>query len=252
MSVSFNSTLGRDDWDDHIGGWRCPALGLPGAKLEALYTGGGQLATDQYGALPTNHVKWRGRAEPPEEVEANVILTKGLVTDRWKRASILLGFVGTVLGTPLGARFADRIPGGRSPAAPPDGTSLWTVNGGIETSDGKPLPASIFIVMKPPDQQISPTKGRFTVAQVPINGKQLVAGVGLPPTLLFVADHYDLIDQPLECGSQIECNEELHKVELKSPIKLHRTPESPAMAKAYSPNTTVQPITEGPPGSNSN
>jgi len=110
----FSVTLGQEDWDAELGGWRCPALRLPGIRVEEVVSNGAAQDSSWYQSRPEfGLLKWI-RGTPPARVVVLVRLTEALVSKRsaqlWKRLAIVLPFVGTV-GSAFIAKGCDTFSG---------------------------------------------------------------------------------------------------------------------------------------------
>ncbi len=107
--IVFAARLTEADWDETLRGWRCPALAVPGAIVEALYVEGNKADTAKYEVLREHHVIRWTPSDQPQRVTASITLTEeltlGAETDRWKKLAIVLPVVATIasagLRTPL-------------------------------------------------------------------------------------------------------------------------------------------------------
>ena len=45
-TISFLTTVTKNDWDSKIGGWRCSALKIPGAGIDTVYVNGDRADKD--------------------------------------------------------------------------------------------------------------------------------------------------------------------------------------------------------------
>ena len=63
--IEFDTSLNDKDWVDAIGGWRCEALRIPGAKLEALYYDGKKADTNSF-SVETPVIRWPGTPRPSQ------------------------------------------------------------------------------------------------------------------------------------------------------------------------------------------
>jgi hypothetical protein len=63
--INFNIHLEDKDWLPAIGGWRCDALLLPGASLEALYHDGMKADTKNFD-VETHFIRWSGSSKPKD------------------------------------------------------------------------------------------------------------------------------------------------------------------------------------------
>jgi|SRR6516164_2531097 hypothetical protein len=69
--MDFTITLSKDDWDAVKGGWRCPALQIPGTRVQSIYVDGAA-------------VRAGGSCDGPEEIDADVWFSN------WERGGLLL------------------------------------------------------------------------------------------------------------------------------------------------------------------
>lgn len=86
-------------------GWRCHALLVPGAVVEALYVEGNRVDTARYEVLtPNNFIRWIF-PDQPQRVAASVRLTEALSlgkeTERWKRLAIILPVTATLVAATI-------------------------------------------------------------------------------------------------------------------------------------------------------
>jgi hypothetical protein len=118
----FTTRLTEADWDDTVRGWRCPALAVPGAVIEALYVDGTRVDSAKYEVLTQNTlIRWT-LPDQPQRATASVKLTEeltlGTETDRWRKLAIVLPVVATIVSAALtGAAtyFSKLAPDGRTP-----------------------------------------------------------------------------------------------------------------------------------------
>jgi hypothetical protein len=98
--IVFAARLTEADWDETLRGWRCPALAVPGAIVEALYVEGNKADTAKYEVLREHHVIRWTPSDQPQRVTASITLTEeltlGAETDRWKKLAIVLPVVATI------------------------------------------------------------------------------------------------------------------------------------------------------------
>lgn len=105
--IVFSIRLTSDDWDEVMHGWRCPALNVPGAVVEAIYVEGSRVDTARYEVLTQNTlIRWVTSDQPPRVV-ASIKLTEALSlgkeTERWKRLAIILPVVATLIAATITA-----------------------------------------------------------------------------------------------------------------------------------------------------
>ena len=64
-TIQFSSHLKDEDWIQTLGGWRCDALRIPGAKFEALYHDGIKADINSF-AIENYTIRWSGSPKPKE------------------------------------------------------------------------------------------------------------------------------------------------------------------------------------------
>lgn len=106
MAVSFTTTLAQKDWDQGIGGWRCPALKIPSATVDAIYIDGVERNLKHIKVIDDlNIVKWLESGQPDQAV-LSIRIAENLsfesLTRKWKKLAIILPVVATVFAAILG------------------------------------------------------------------------------------------------------------------------------------------------------
>jgi len=76
VTLSFRLTLSGREWDSRVGGWRCEALAIPGAKLQQLCDNGTEVGTSDY-QIENGVIVWN-KKERPAEIVAAVEIDKDL------------------------------------------------------------------------------------------------------------------------------------------------------------------------------
>ena len=71
---AFMLTLTSEDWDRNLGGWRCPALKIPGAKIESIFEAGNKIDSSWYEVLINQQIIRWSRAELPEKIAVSITL----------------------------------------------------------------------------------------------------------------------------------------------------------------------------------
>jgi hypothetical protein len=125
MATVFTVTVSTRDWDDVLAGWRCPALDIPGAEIDALFVNGSKMDDGWYERLNGQpFVRWM-RPEIPELATISVRLTKELSTQdqtaRWKNIAIILSFLSPILVALITGYFTiirTSVPAGNANAQP--------------------------------------------------------------------------------------------------------------------------------------
>ena len=92
MAILFTITVTNRDWDQDLGGWRCPALGIPGAVVDAAYQGGQKIDESWYEVLEEHRIVRWTRETHPQQVTLSINLTEELTTEastnRWKKLAL--------------------------------------------------------------------------------------------------------------------------------------------------------------------
>lgn len=94
QETTLTVMVSKKQWDEVLGGWHCPALKIPGAKVKDVFVGGRRAESNCYevneGACI---VHWLG-SERPEEAGVLIKLTEELSTKdltlRWKKLAIVV------------------------------------------------------------------------------------------------------------------------------------------------------------------
>src|ERR1022692_2101855 len=72
--------LTKSGWNQASGGWHCPALKIPGAKVESLRVAGTKQSDEWYTVdIPNETIRWN-RPDPPDDAVLSLSLTKKLTT----------------------------------------------------------------------------------------------------------------------------------------------------------------------------
>ena len=99
--IAFSVRLAAADWDDTMSGWRCPALSVPGAKVEDMYVEGTRVDRAKYEVLQNYAIIRWAASDRPARATASIILTRalslGTETDRWRRLAIVLPVIATII-----------------------------------------------------------------------------------------------------------------------------------------------------------
>ncbi|WP_147439680.1 hypothetical protein [Corallococcus sp. CA049B] len=83
--MEFIVNAGHDQWDRHLGGWRCDALKLPGSDVVALYHDAQQVDSRLY-RRDGEMVLWSGTAKSPGQVALKIAVKDELIRlDRDKK-----------------------------------------------------------------------------------------------------------------------------------------------------------------------
>jgi hypothetical protein len=105
--IAFAARLTEADWDETLRGWRCPALAVPGAVIDALFVDGNRTDSAKYEVLQDHAIIRWTPTDQPQRVTASVRLTKeltlGTETDRWKKLAIVLPVAATIASAAITA-----------------------------------------------------------------------------------------------------------------------------------------------------
>ena len=109
-NITFTISLyTSEDWEKNMGGWRCSALNIPGAMIDAIFVNGQKIDDSKYQVLKKySIIRWSDGTPPPQAL-ASVLLTQELLTQeqskelsqKWKQTAIILPFVAAVLGSTI-------------------------------------------------------------------------------------------------------------------------------------------------------
>jgi hypothetical protein len=151
QDIVFTVRVTEADWDDTMRGWRCPALSVPGAVVDAIYLEGNRADTARYEVLPAQgFVRWILPDQPQRAaivIKLTQELTLGSETDRWKRRAVILPVLATVAAALISgaATYLSRAPtvrtaGVEEPAAthqpPKQSEASAEANSTRQSSDG--------------------------------------------------------------------------------------------------------------------
>jgi hypothetical protein len=107
--IDFTITLSNDDWDAIKGGWRCPALQIPGTAVKNIYVAGTAVDPKMYDV--NNElclIRWSNTARP-KQAGAHIRIEKALSTEeltlRWRKLAIVLPVIGSLAAAFIGSSF---------------------------------------------------------------------------------------------------------------------------------------------------
>jgi hypothetical protein len=98
--MDFTITLSKDDWDAVKGGWRCPALQIPGTRVQSIYVDGAAVDPKYYevnNALCL--IRWSSDARPKQasvHIHAEKALSTEELTLKWRKLAIVLPVAGSL------------------------------------------------------------------------------------------------------------------------------------------------------------
>jgi ribosomal protein L30E len=111
MGIAFTITVTTGkDWDNDLGGWRCTALKIPGAKIENIYVEGVIQDTSWYKVLPDYAtIRWSHDPRPERAAVALTIqeelLSTRELTQKWQKLAILLPLISSILAALITGSF---------------------------------------------------------------------------------------------------------------------------------------------------
>jgi hypothetical protein len=101
----FHLSVQSADWDGRINGWRCPALKIPGAVVDALFVQGRKIDSNKYEVdTHTGFLRWSEETKPKEvtlAIRLDKSLTSAEETDKWKKLAVLLPFVAAIVSASM-------------------------------------------------------------------------------------------------------------------------------------------------------
>lgn len=101
--------MAPEDWDGVKGGWRCPALEIPGVEVRGMYVEGRVVDPASYSVLRELHIVRWSLGNPPRlaalHLEAAKPLSTQELTSRWKKLAIVLPVVGSLTSVILTAAW---------------------------------------------------------------------------------------------------------------------------------------------------
>jgi len=101
MPIAFTATVSDRDWDSEMSAWRCSALKIPGAQVDAIFVGGARVDFSWYEVLSDLYlIRWV-REQHPTQAAIAIKLTEELSTKeltlRWKKLAVLLPVLSSVV-----------------------------------------------------------------------------------------------------------------------------------------------------------
>jgi|SRR5947209_233152 len=115
--IVFTVAVDHEDWDKHLGGWRCSALRIPSAQVDDIFVEGSRIDESLYEVDRKNEVIHWKRRDLPERARFSISLTETLSTQeltlRWKKLAIILPFISAILVALIAGSFVyfpSRVP----------------------------------------------------------------------------------------------------------------------------------------------
>jgi hypothetical protein len=123
MTIAFTTTITDRDWDSELGGWRCPALKIPGAMVDAVFVAGARVDPSWYEVLREHSfIRWV-RPDHPQQAIVSLKLTQELstreLTVRWKKLAIVLPLLSSVFVALIAGSFSYYSQRNKGASVPP-------------------------------------------------------------------------------------------------------------------------------------
>jgi hypothetical protein len=100
-TIAFTVTVTEEDWDVRLGGWRCPALKIPGAKVESVYVFSDRVDSSRYEVkYELDIIRWVHPERPPQatlQIKLTEELSTEEITLKWKKLAIILPLVTSIV-----------------------------------------------------------------------------------------------------------------------------------------------------------
>lgn len=254
VAIAFTVGVGASDWNQELSGWRCPALRIPGAEVDAVYTQDGRADKAWY-EVPAGLeiIRWVHGTRPPDNATLSLRLTKELstqeLTARWKQLAIVLPFVASIVVAAISAYVPKPKP--PSPPSPSPSVNVWTLKGAVK--DLRQFdPHQVETYVMPPDLRL---KDDFTFeGQLPIETKS-DGSLALPNVVLFLKKsgfktavvHLVNTGEKPAPGAIDDYNQSIDPlrriIEIRKPIEFLRTDIDPPFAPTQSA-VPVVPVAE--------
>lgn len=108
--IVFTASVTEKDWDRELSGWRCSALKIPGAQVDALLISGSRADISWFEVnYELNIVRWV-RSERPKQATLLIKLTEELstreLTLKWKKLAIIFPLIASILVALIGGAFS--------------------------------------------------------------------------------------------------------------------------------------------------
>jgi hypothetical protein len=98
--MDFTVTVSDDDWDVVKGGWRCPALQIPGTTVIDVYVSGSVVDPKMYDVNnELSLIRWSSNDHPKQasiHIQAQKALSTQELTLKWKKIAIMLPVIGAL------------------------------------------------------------------------------------------------------------------------------------------------------------
>jgi hypothetical protein len=249
MAIAFTVTVGLPEWDETLAGWRCSALGIPGAAIDALYAEGQRIDRDWYKAEGVGHVRWIHGSPHPTAATIAIKLTKELSTKEltafWQKAAIVLPVIATIVV----ALIAALLPLPMSHKSGASSTfNMWTIKGAVKPPSASEYSAhDVYTFVMPPDLRLNPD---YTFeGALPIETRQgklvlpkillaLKGKVNYEPPVIHLLNPGERLPTGARDAYDQRIDESQHVIEIQKPIEFRLTTADPP----YTPSQTASPI----------
>jgi hypothetical protein len=118
--IAFTMAVSPEDWDPQMQGWRCPALRIPSAEIEAVYVEGLRVDNISYEVLREYEMLRWSHVPQPQRATIAIKLTEALSTQRrtnfWKKVAATAPIIAAII-TALFSSALWRIPAGSGEGA---------------------------------------------------------------------------------------------------------------------------------------
>ena len=189
--ITFTVSLTQNQWNKELGGWNCPVLKIPGAKVDAFYDAGTKRDDALY-QVDVDHEIVRWTSDPvPVTAALAVRLTQDLAPkeqrDFWKGFGLFVPIITTVISAAVTYMVATQAHDAKLENAkvPKEAAGpfyeRWTVTGRVATTDPSLGLYHVYTMMKPPEITFNEL-GKFE-ADIPILAKE--NGLRIFPSLTF-------------------------------------------------------------------
>jgi hypothetical protein len=250
MAIAFTVSAGLPEWDEALAGWRCSALAIPGAAIDALYAEGERIDSDRY-QVPDGlgYVRWIHGSPHPKAVTIAIKLTKELSTKEltvfWQKAAIVL----PVLATILVALIAALLPLPKSASGASSTFNMWTIKGAVKPPSASEYSAhDVYTFVMPPDLRLNPDYTFEGALPIETRAGKLVlpkillalkGKVNYEPPVIHLLNPGERLPTGARDAYDQRIDESQHVIEIQKPIEFRLTTADPP----YTPSQTASPIT---------
>jgi len=189
--ITFTVSLTEREWDEDRKGWRCPALRIPGARVDAVFAEG-KVDDAKYAVeIDQQIIRWP-HADAPSQVSLDISLTQELtkkaLTVFWQKLAVVIPLL-TALATSLLTFLLTFMlqSKGPIPFKSPSSTTrtpsyeLWHISGSVALGTRPPRAGEVVAMIRPPNLALLPDGSFEDDIPVKNNGK----GVRQFPSITF-------------------------------------------------------------------